>query len=78
MTTWNYRLVRHQAGTENECVGLYEIYYDDVGFARRYGSRPCGFLSDNVEHLRKLLETVKDAFDKPVIDEKDLPGYVKP
>jgi hypothetical protein len=77
MATWNYRLIRYDAGTQDECVGIFEVYYDDIGFARMYSSKPCGILANSVDDLYRVLDKVKEAFDKPVLDAKDLPGYVE-
>jgi hypothetical protein len=77
MSTWNYRIVRYDGGTEDECVGIVECYYNDAGLVQAYSKKPCGILADTVDDLREVLEMVKEAFDKPVLEMKDLPGYIK-
>lgn len=73
--TWNYRLIKHDAGTDDECVSIHECFYDDVGNIKMYSANPCGFVSDDVEGLRTLLDKAfAEASQKPVLDAKDLPS----
>jgi len=65
---WNYRLVKSK--DVSEAITLSEVHYDDDG-------APLGFcdattIGDDVDEARDAYDMMKEAFDNPVIDEKDI------
>ena len=67
MTTWNYRIVRH-----DDCVGLHEVFYNEDGSVRAWTENPVRFVGDDEADLVRSLErALKDAVARPIIDPKD-------
>lgn len=78
MTTWNYRVIRRDGNDHSgsvSCYGIHEVYYDDTGGVTMYTKDPMDPFGESVEELRKNLEDMLLAVDKPFLDAKDLPGY---
>lgn len=70
--TWNYRVVRHERGTENEWLGLHEVHYEG-GKPVSATAEPIRFVSDvSIEDLVASLErALADAREHPVLDFED-------
>lgn len=70
--TWNYRIVRHERGRENEWLGLHEVHYED-GKPVGVTADPVRFVSDvSIEDLVASLErALADAGERPVLDFED-------
>jgi hypothetical protein len=65
---WNYRIVRH----ENEhgiWYRLCEVYYDK---GKPWGYCNADLIAEEVSDLRWSTEKMLAAFDKPVLDEKEI------
>ncbi len=69
MNHWNYRVVKHDC--EEDFYEIKEIYYDDNGNITAYAEvgSPYG---ESVVEVKKCLELMLRALDKPVINIKDL------
>lgn len=63
--SWNYRILKHE--THYEVV---ECYYNDDGTISGYCS--ASFILDAPEELSSLIEMLKEASNKPVIELKDI------
>ena len=74
--SWNYRLVRHTYpnAVEGEQVHheLHEVFYNEDGSLYLY--RPdCTVFAPTVTGAKQVWAQMKEAFDKPVLDERDFP-----
>lgn len=76
---WNYRLMKSDEEDGDEpMIYITEVFYekDDsvIGWVHPsdYGNQ----YASTTEELRHSFEDMLLAFDKPVLIEKDLPGYV--
>lgn len=73
--SWNYRVVKaavtnELTGTTEEMYHVREVYYDDTGKPTGY----CGASVSNwetVEDLKSSVELMRQAFDKPVVEQRD-------
>lgn len=64
--SWNYRVLQNE-----NSVAIYEVYYDENGDPRSCTMSPVSPIGEDVEGLKKDLEMMKQAFDKPVLDYED-------
>lgn len=80
MGHWNYRVIRHhypEGIDSKELYEIHEVYYEDDGTLRGYAApfNPLHgnnvMVSDSEEGLKQVYAMVEEAFDKPVLDEKD-------
>ena len=65
--TWDYRVMRRVVGkgaTKWYSYGIYELYNSPAGWTKE----PVDQMGQNVEELRKDLEWMLEALDKPVLD----------
>ena len=66
MSDWNYRLMRYEA---DKTVGIHEVFYDENGFVDAWTKQPILALEQPTrENFDKIIEQLKVAFDKPVLD----------
>lgn len=66
MSTWNYRVVKSKDG-EDDWYQIHSAYYNDYGFGLSVeGARAGG---NSLDELRKDLERMLEALNKPIIDE---------
>jgi hypothetical protein len=73
--SWNYRVLKQKSiygnsdgsFTEEETFAIYEVYYDDDGKVNGYGKEATVY-GESVSEVRQVLEMMKEALDKPVID----------
>ncbi len=73
--SWNYRLVREiftRTGQEAETgFHLREIYYNDKGEPDSWADRGCSPYGESPEEVRRVLEAMLKALDKPTLDFDD-------
>jgi hypothetical protein len=69
MTTWNHRLVEMKDG-DDTILGICEVFYDNDGkpLMRNEGARVFG---ENTEELRRVLDRMAGALEKPVLKDSD-------
>jgi hypothetical protein len=74
MSSWNYRVVRHLDPTEPQgyVFAMHEVHYDDQGKPVAMTERPCGIVSDKVFGLSEILNKMREAFEKPVLNAEDI------
>jgi len=77
MRHWNYRVIKHPRPTpmDEDYYSIHEVFYDDNNAVDKYSAEPCGFGSETLEGLGRVMNMVQEAFNKPVLDAEDLPGY---
>jgi len=75
MGHWNHRVMRHNAGTEDEYFAIHEVYYDlkdDDGKKETVWTKdPVRVSGETVEELRETLERMLRALDTPVMEYND-------
>jgi hypothetical protein len=64
--SWNYRVLQNE-----NSVAIYEVYYDENGEPHSCTMSPVSPLAEDVEGLKKDLEKMEQAFDKPVLEYED-------
>lgn len=71
LMTWNYRVVRGDAG-----LRIHDVYYDADGNPVSRHEIPTYVYGDTVEELRSQLMSMLEALDQPAIDEEafDVPA----
>jgi hypothetical protein len=69
---WNYRLVRRVFDTEEQ-VGVHEVYYTD-GKPTSITVNPIGIVGETEKEVKDILEKIKKAFLKPVLNWEDFCG----
>jgi hypothetical protein len=69
---WNYRVVMHAERAGHHWYAVHEVYYAVDGTLAAYRDQhtPVG---NDPDDLRGELELMLGAFDRPVIEEDDLP-----
>lgn len=68
ITTWGYRLVRHEPGV----LFLHEAFYDTEGALLGLAlapTRPCG---ETPEQIREELAWMEEGMDEPILDHAEL------
>lgn len=79
MSYWNYRVLAKKVGNEIE-YGLYEVYYDDEDNPTSCSTNSCNPLcyssegNEPIESLNWILEVMKKALEKPIIDYDNFPN----
>lgn len=85
MGHWNHRVVRKVLSCGSSYLGIHEAYYDDNGKVWSITTDPTdaqveekdSFLPDlpgeTVEDLKKVLQRMLEACDKPVLDADSIP-----
>lgn len=68
--TWNFRIIRHFENGE-EYFSIHEVHYQEDGSLYAADPLPVSLTSDMVEGLDELLDKMKIAVSKPILDEKD-------
>jgi len=67
--TWNYRAVRYANG----CIGLHEVFYDEVGKPKLRTEDPIGFVVNDDEAVADLIHSMEMAIADlrrlPVLDD---------
>jgi hypothetical protein len=63
--SWNYRVLEHANG-----FGIYEVYYDNDGDGSicNISSIPMEPYGETVEELKRDMDAMNAAFDKPVLN----------
>lgn len=77
MGYWNYRVLMRQDPTEGETYEVHEVYYDEDGEISTWTERPTKVGEGSAECLKKTLEHMINALDKPVLREVQLDGKVR-
>lgn len=74
--SWNYRVVRHKydATSESDWYAIHEVYYDAGGDIHMWAPEPHWPMGNDAEDLLGEMELMRQAFDKPVLNEEDMPG----
>jgi hypothetical protein len=44
--SWNYRVIRHEVGSETAWDGIHEVYYDELGRANSWTKKPVRVIAD--------------------------------
>lgn len=69
---WNYRVLERETDYGETTLAVYEVYYDSDGNPVGHTQEPIAPEVDaefeNVEDLKKVLEAMKQAADKPVLE----------
>lgn len=68
--SWNYRVMRRVFGGE-ESFSIHEVYYNEDGSLRNWTTEPQAVSVETLDDLRRLLEWMAEALDKPVLDWHD-------
>lgn len=71
--SWNYRLVRLDDGEGNVWFDVREVFYDECGKITNCSKSPVMMQDDEVEHFTWMLDHMREALDKPILDESELP-----
>lgn len=75
MGHWNHRVMRHNAGAENEYLAIHEVYYgideDDNKDKVGWTLDPISVSGETIDELRETLERMLRALDKPIMEYKD-------
>ena len=83
MTTWNYRVVRHQIQRAQlgdgkvvptevvEEYAIHEVFYDEAGGVRMMSEDARPVVADTVEDLRWVLDRMGEALGKDVLEYGD-------
>jgi len=67
---WNYRLIRRQT-EHGEKIAIHEVYYNSQDEPRSCTKNPVPVAGEDIEVLKKDVEMMKQAFEKPVLDYED-------
>ena len=67
--SWDYRVVQYDDGSG---FGLHEVYYDKSGNPTKMTTRPCGFVSDDLQGLCGSLLLARGALHSPVVHEAEI------
>ncbi len=67
--SWNYRVVKHDC--EEDYYEIMEVYYDEEGNIDGYADTGCPH-GESPEGIRRCLELMYRALDKPIIELKDI------
>lgn len=72
--SWDYRIV-HRAATPVtvEAYNLAEVYYDTEGNITLWSTEVAAGDPDDLQDLKETVEQMADAFNKPVLEDADLP-----
>ena len=62
--SWNYRVVRTKFPDGEEEFGIHEMYYDSDAPT----ADPVPVVGESINHLRWILDRMREALDKPVIE----------
>jgi len=70
---WNYRVIRHVENLPktNEKISfleIHEVYYSENGNPNAVTKNPVSVGADDIDELKEVLEMMKLAIDKPIID----------
>lgn len=70
--TWNYRIIKFDTpeDAEETWLSIHEVYYDGDR-PIYYTSNIAGIEGETLDELKKTYEMLAEAFDKPVLTEKD-------
>jgi hypothetical protein len=69
MKHWNYRVIKYTTGE----FMLHEVYYENDGDAlpTSISSNAAVVIGDDIDEMKRVIEKMKEALDKPVLDLKD-------
>lgn len=65
--SWNYRVLENLDG-----FGIYEVYYDTDGSINNVSAAPMEPYGETVEELKRDMDAMNAAFDKPVLSFVDV------
>lgn len=68
--SWNYRILRHPNESDEEVYGIHQVYYNDAGEVINWTERP-SIVGGSIEEILRVLEQIRDATFKPIIDTRD-------
>lgn len=71
--SFNHRLIRH---SEDNSIGIYEVYYDKSGNIRSVSEKPI-IVGNDIEDLRCEYDNLKLAFDDSILKMEDIEFFVK-
>jgi hypothetical protein len=66
MTKWNYRVVRHNRGTDEEYFTIKEVYYNENNIS--YADRSATPFGTTIEELKEDLQLLTSALTRPILD----------
>lgn len=82
--SWNYRVMRHvhvdkDSGAVSEWLAIHEVYYkgpevDDLTVTTAdvgYTERPVTMTAESVKELRFMLNRMRGALNKPILEYKE-------
>lgn len=72
MASWNHRVMRLPSGTDEEFLGIHEVYYDDEGKPNGYTKHAVSVSgTEGIEGLRWQLDHMIKALGKPILTPED-------
>lgn len=73
MTYWNHRVVKESMSNGDDWYTVREVFYNDNDTIHVYMKEAVDISGENIEDLREYCEWILKCFDKPVLNEEDLP-----
>jgi hypothetical protein len=73
MTHWNYRVLRYD-GVDGDYFVIDEVHYDDAGNPRSHTEAGCTIGSDSHDGLNWILDRMREAVSKPILDAANWPN----
>jgi hypothetical protein len=72
MENWNYRVLEFTDDNGEHYYQIHEVYYDNEGHPNSYTENPAiVFSPDGIDGLISVLDKMKDALEKPIMDKID-------
>ncbi|MBW3569329.1 hypothetical protein KY385_04330 [Candidatus Parcubacteria bacterium] len=70
--SWNYRIIRHDAGNE-QYLAIHEVFYSEKGEIESWTSEPIDIIGENRQEIIGTIENMlKDCKKQPVLSEAKL------
>ncbi len=70
--SWNHRVMRHiNPIHKKEMLQIHEVYYDEDGKPNGYTEDPVSVHGDDLEELGWVLDQMKVALSKPILNVED-------
>lgn len=73
--TWNYRLIHLDVSSPDEpWYEVREVFYNDDGAVASHSEAASAIVGNDIEEAKGVVDMLREAFDKPVLLESELPG----
>jgi hypothetical protein len=76
--SWNYRVMRRVDPDGTDWFAIHEVYYDAAGNPDGYTENPVDVSGDSLEGLSWVLDRMREALNKPILDEEECGKCVLP